>query len=125
MFEAPGVYDPRHFTRQSDRINRGRLLEFKKSVAPSHRPESLAAMIASDQRFQTHPATAYAEAWALSFYLVETQPAKYARYLALTAGHPPFTTATPAQRTADFRSVFGDDWRMLDAQFLRFMAGVK
>jgi len=125
MFEAPGVYDPRHFTRQSDRINRGRLLAFKRSVEPSHRPESLEAMIASDRRFQTQPAEAYAEAWALSFYLVETQPGKYARYLALTAGRPPFTQYTPAQRTAEFRSVFGGDWRMLEAQFLRFMAGVR
>jgi len=125
MFEAPGVYDPRHFTRQSDRINHGRLLAFKKWVEPNHRPESLEALIAADRRFQTHPAAAYAEAWALSFYLVETQPGKYAKYLALTAARPPFTECTPAQRTADFRSVFGGDWRMLEAQFLRFMAGVK
>jgi hypothetical protein len=125
MFEAPGVYDSRHYTRRSDRINRGRFLAFKKAVEPDHRPESLKALIASDRRFQADPAAAYAEAWALSFYLVETQPGKYARYLALTAGRPPFTDYPPAQRASDFESVFGADWRMLQAQFLRFMAGVK
>jgi hypothetical protein len=125
LFEAPGVYDSRHRTRQTDRINHGRLLAFKKWVQPQHRPESLEAMVASDRRFRTNPAEAYAEAWALSFYLVETQPAKYARYLALTAARPPFTEYTPAERTSDFRSIFGEDWRMLEAQFLRFMAGLK
>jgi hypothetical protein len=125
MFEARGVYDSRHWTRRSDRINRGRLRDFKSRVEPNHRPESLEAMIASDRRFRTDPVEAYAEAWALSFYLIETQPREYARYLSLTAGHPPFTQYTPAQRVSDFQSVFGSDWRMLQARFLRFMAGVK
>ena len=125
MFEAPGVYDSRHHTRRSDRINRGRLRDFRSRVEPNHRLGSLQAMIASDRRFAANPAEAYAEAWALSFYLVETQPGKYARYLELTAGHSPFAPYTPAKRTADFRSTFGDDWRMFQARFLRFMAGVK
>jgi hypothetical protein len=125
MFEARGVYDSRHYTRRSDRINRGRLLSFKQSVEPEHRPESLRALVVSDRPFQTNPAAAYAEAWALSFYLVETQPSKYARYLALTAAHPPLAAYTPEERTSEFQSVFGGDWRMLDAQFLRFMAEVE
>ena len=125
MFEAPGVYDSRHHTRRSDRINCGRLGAFRSRAEPNHRLGSLQAMIASDRRFAANPADAYAEAWALSFYLVEMQPGKYARYVELTAGHSPFAPYTPAERTADFRSVFGDDWRMFQARFLRFMAGVK
>ncbi len=125
MFEAPGVYDSRHHTRQSDRINRGQLGVFRQVVLPRHRPESIAEMVASDRLFRTDPAAAYAEAWALSFYLVETQPRDYMRYLALCADRPPFTEYTSAQRTADFDIVFGHDWRMLQARFLRFMAGLK
>ncbi len=124
MFEAPGVYDSRHWTQRSDRVNRGRLEAFRRRVEPNHRLESLRAMIASDRRFRVAPAAAYAEAWALSFYLVETQPSKYARYLALTAAREPFTKATAAERTAEFESVFGTDWRMFQAHFLRFMATV-
>ena len=51
--------------------------------------------------------------------------AAHASYLALTARRPPFTDYTPAERTSDFTSVFGDDWRMLQARFMRFMAAVR
>ena len=125
MFEAPGVYNSRYHTRRSDRINRGRFEQFKDLVVPSHRPGLLADLIASDRFFRIHPSAAYAAAWALTFYLVETQPGKYADYLARTANRPSFQRYTPAERTADFTAVFGDDWRMLQARFLRFMQGVK
>ena len=125
MFEAPGVYNSRSYTRLSDRINPGRLRHFNQRVAAEHRPELLAELIASDRLFRIRPAAAYAEAWALTFYLVETQPSRYADYLARTANRPPFESYTAGERTADFTAVFGDDWRMLEARFLRFMEGVE
>jgi len=125
MFEAPGVYDSRHHTRVADRINRDRFEYFKKRVAPRHKTDLLSRMIASDGIFRLDPSTAYAEAWALSFFLVETQPRKYTKYLAMTARHPPFTDYTASQRTADFTAVFGDDWPMLEARLLRFMEGLE
>jgi hypothetical protein len=125
MFEAPGVYDSRHHTRRSDRVNRGRFEAFRERVVPGHRPETLRAMIGSDRGFQADPVAAYAEAWALSFYLVETQRSNYGKYLAVTARRSPFTDYTSHERTADFEAVFGDDWQMFEAGFLRFMAGVK
>jgi len=125
MFEAPGVYDSRRYPERTDRLNRGRLREFQERVVPRHRPELLASLVARDNFFRASPSAAYAEAWAFTFYLVETQPRKYADYLARTAAHPPFTECTAAERTADFTAVFGTDWRMLEAQFLRFMAGLK
>ena len=125
LFEAPGVYDPRNWTRPADRVNRDRLKAFRLLVVPRHRPEMLSLMVASDELFRVTPAAAYAEAWAMSFFLAETEPSKYMRYLKLTASRPPFQNYTAAERTADFTSVFGDDWRMLEARFLRFMAGVK
>ena len=125
MFEAPGVYDSRYHTGQGDRINRARLSDFRRLVVPQHRPEMLRALVASDRPFQISPVRAYAEAWALSFYLVETQPRNYAKYVALSAQRPPFSEYTAAQRTADFTAVFGENWRMLEARFLRFMAGIK
>jgi hypothetical protein len=125
MFEAPGVYDSRSFTRRADRINPGRFRQFKELVLPRHRPELLAGLVASDRLFQSSPAAAYAEAWALTFYLVETQPRKYADYLARTANRPAFEPGTAAERTADFAAVFGDDWRMAEARFVRFMKEVE
>ena len=63
---------------------------FRQVVAPRHRPEVLASIVASDDLFHVNPAAAYAEAWALTFFLVETEPRKYAEYLKRTASRPPF-----------------------------------
>ncbi len=125
LFEARGVYNARYYTTRADRINRVRLDDFRRVVAPRHTPDLLASIVAEDRLFSTHPAAAYAEAWALTFYLVETQPDRYARYVALTAARPPFSEYTAEERTADFASVFGDRWAMLEAQLLRFIAGLR
>jgi hypothetical protein len=125
MFESPGVYNSRYHTQERDRINQGRYRDFIDHVRPKHQPKMVADIVASDGVFRTNPSTAYAEAWALTFYLVETQPSAYTEYLARTAKHPPFTEYTAEQRTADFIAVFGDDWTMFDARFLRFMDRVQ
>lgn len=125
MFEARGVHDCRYHTRQSDRINRGRFLQFNELVRPEHRPELLQDLVASDHLFHSNPAAAYAESWALTFYLAENQAAQYADYLVRTSARPPFEDYTRAQRTSDFTAVFGSDWRMLEARLLRFMDGLR
>jgi hypothetical protein len=121
LFEAPGVYDSQSYGDRRERINHERYAHFLRAVAPQHRPELLSEIAASDLWFRTAPLDAYAEAWALTFYLVETQPRKYAEYLARTGRHPAFSDYTRQQRAADFAAVFGDDLRMMEAQFLRFM----
>jgi hypothetical protein len=124
MFEAPGVHDSRNHTQLADRINRGRFAQFQQ-LAARHRPELLVSLVQSDELFRISPAAAYAEAWALNFFLVETEPQKYAKYLAATARRPAFEPYTAAQRRSDFVSVFGSEWRMFEARFLRFMATLR
>jgi hypothetical protein len=121
LFEAPGVWNSNEATRPNSRINPVRLADFRNLVAFRHRPELLADLVAQDRWFQTSPQAAYAEAWAFTFFLNETLPRQYAEYLARTVRWPPLAPYTAAQRTADFTIVFGDDWRMLEARFLRFM----
>jgi hypothetical protein len=82
-------------------------------------------LIASDRVFDRDVAAAYGEAWMLTFYLVETLPREYAQYLARTANRPAFTEYTSAARMADFTAVFGSDFRMLDARFLRFVDSLR
>jgi hypothetical protein len=106
-------------------VNRGRLKAFRQGVEPQHRPELLAALVASDQLFRSNMGAAYAESWAFSFFLVETAPRKYVDLLKRTASHSPFIEYSAEERTADFAAIFGTNWRMLEAQFLRFIAGVK
>ncbi|MCE5269290.1 MAG: DUF1570 domain-containing protein [Planctomycetaceae bacterium] len=122
VFEAPGVYDSRNHTQLADRINHERLQTFRQSLASRHRPETLAALIASDDLFRADPLAAYAEAWTVSFFLVENEPARYVKYLKRTAARPPFTPYPATERTADFTTIFGADWRMLHARLLRFVA---
>jgi hypothetical protein len=124
MFEAHGVWNARYDHTQSDRVNRVRLNGWHKYL--THRqPGSLATLLTSDQPFQSDVDGAYAEAWALSFYLCETQPRLYSAYLAKTAERPLFADYQPAERMADFQSIFGTDMKMFDAKFLRFMQEVK
>jgi len=125
LFEAPGVYDAPSNREQYDRIDHVKLLAIQQSILPLHKPELLVAAIASDDLMRDNPAAGYAEAWALTFFLVETEPAKYARYLKLTASRPPFTEYTSAARVQDFSSVFGNDWKMLNARFLRYITDLK
>jgi hypothetical protein len=122
MFEAPGVYDSRRRPSLPDRINRQRLGDFRRVVAPQQNAELLAAVVGSDDLFATQPAAAYATAWALCFYLTETQADRFARYLARTAARPALAPYPPQQRTADFTAVFGDRWPMLEARLRRFIA---
>jgi hypothetical protein len=74
MFEAPGVWNARYDHTQADRINRGRLEGFRKFAAANRQPGWLATLLTTDRAFQTDPEAAYAESWALSFYLCESQP---------------------------------------------------
>jgi len=122
MFEASGVWDSRNHTRQTDRVNRGRLVDFKTLVEQQARDEnSLENLVASDDQFSRDPAAAYAEAWAFTYYLVETQPRKYAQYLKRVIDREEFQPYPAAQRVADFTAVFGNNFRLIDAQFLRFV----
>lgn len=125
MFEAPGVWSERYDHTQADRVNRARLTGFRKYVAAHRQPGSLAMVLTSDDAFRSDPDGAYAEAWALSFYLCETQPRLYAAYLAKTAERPIFSDYPPVERVADFQAVFGSDLKLIEARFLRFMEDVK
>jgi hypothetical protein len=121
LFEAPGVWDSRNHPRRQDRINPGQMRDFQAGVG-RHKLDVLVKLISSDRLFDSDPQTAYAEAWAFTWFLVETRPREYARYLVRTAGRPAFQTPTSVERLADFTAIFGENLRLLDANYLRFMA---
>jgi hypothetical protein len=120
LFEARGVWDANDYPDQSHRINRARLRQFRQYLA-RRRPGAIQQLIASDIRFEQDTLAAFAESWALTFYLTETEPASYAHFLSKTASHAAFAPYPAPQRIADFTSTFGDNWTSLDAGFLKFM----
>ena len=82
-------------------------------------------LVTSDRIFDRDSDMAYAQAWALTFYLVETQPHRYAKYLKLVAAHGPSETYASAARVADFNAAFGDSFPMLEARFKRYLDKIK
>jgi hypothetical protein len=126
LFEAPGVWNSRTYLRQQDRINRDQLNEFNRQQASGKRGEArFVELVSADRLFRSDMAAAYAESWAFTFYLVETQPRQFARYLKATADREDFTAYSSAERLRDFTNIFGDNLRLLDAQFVRYMQALK
>lgn len=121
MFEARGVYDSRASDSRADRFNDERLRDFREFVRARRTDGFMARMIAGDDAFRTNPIDAYAEAWALTFYLAETRRRQYAEYLTRTADLEMFTVYTPEERVADFREIFHPDLRWFERQFLSYM----
>lgn len=124
MFEARGVWNSKQFSQQSDRVNQYRHLAFKEYVK-KRKAGSLAEFITTERLFESDPEGAYAEAWALTFFLFETQPKRYVEYLQRTAARPAFSDYRDPDRLTDFTKSFGPDLRMLEKRYLKFMAGLK
>jgi hypothetical protein len=124
MFEARGVWNSGRYQQQSDRINRERLTEFRETLA-KRPPHWFAQIIINDASFATREKEAYAESWAFTFYLCETNPRLYAKYLARTAAIEDFADYSPTERLRDFTDIFGDNLKLIDAQFLRYIEKLK
>jgi hypothetical protein len=125
MFEARGVWQSRNFPHAGDRINRGRLQAWR-AYERSRRPaDAVAQLVSSDRAFGADIDGAYSEAWALTFFLSETEPKRYSEYLMKTAAIKPFSDYRSPQRLKDFTDSFGSDLAMLDVRMKRFMAGLK
>lgn len=102
-----------------NRVNDNRYRWFLQSLA--RRPSiQLADLIANDDRFRSAVLDAYADSWALTFYLMETRSADFTAYLRLLAKRDPLVPLTPEQRLADFQQVFGKDLSLLEARIRRY-----
>jgi hypothetical protein len=88
--------------------------------------DSLTTLIADDRRFRdtAHNLDAYAEAWALTYYLIRRYPDEYVEYLKALGKKKPLIDDGPAARLDEFQKAFGDLQR-LDAEFLRYMQRVR
>ena len=123
LFEAPGVWNGLKKKSPGDRVNRNLLTQFRTTLGS--RPKgALAQFIADDRTFSNNTAGGYAQAWALSHYLTETNPRGYAKYLQVT-GAARNTTPTATERLKDFSSCFGGDLTLLEANFLRYVAEIR
>lgn len=120
MFEAPGVWNGNSLQGQETRINGGRFDDF--FITDNRRGSDwLMRLVATDQSFQSDPSAAYAEAWALNFYLCETRPREYTAYLAKVGRRKTFSKYPSTTRMTEFMQAFGSDLEVLDSQLRRFL----
>ncbi len=125
VFEPDGVRDSSAGWTAKQRINRDRYLGFQNFAKNRRTPKSLRSFVETDSLYQTAVLDFYAQSWALSFFLVESRPRNYSAYLKRIAARDPFSEYPGSERLADFKDAFQTDFDLLDAQFLRYIDGLK
>jgi hypothetical protein len=123
-FEAPDLASTRGW-RGIGRINYPRLKTFHDNLQQWHEG-SLERLLMDNRRFRNPQtaADAYADAWALNYYLIKYEPNAYAEYVKLLAAKPPLVEDEPQTRLDEFRQHFGE-LRELEQDFLKQMSRVK
>ncbi|MBW3595985.1 MAG: DUF1570 domain-containing protein [Planctomycetes bacterium] len=124
-FETPDLQSSKGWRKIGD-VNRERLFQFRQYLRA--RPaDSLKTLVAGSRRFhnpQTAP-DAYAEAWALNYYLLRRRFDDYRGYLEMLAAKKPLIHDTEEDRLAAFQAAFGADWETLDREFVEYMRDVR
>jgi hypothetical protein len=106
-------------------VNRTRLEQFQRYLAG--RPEnSIETLVRDDKRFRDPKSglDAYAEAWALTHFLIRQHPKNYLAYLAMLSKKQPLVYDMPEKRVEEFQRAFGN-FKSLDVEFLRYMGKVR
>jgi hypothetical protein len=114
IFEAPGVHDPAHHSELADRWPAGYSNALRDLIAHDQLPGKIKRLVSDDSFFDDDPATAYAVAWGLSYYLAENQADSYRDYLRATTAGDEFSQVNPQVRFEEFCRHFGDDFRRLE-----------
>lgn len=120
-FEAPDLRSSTGW-RTVGKVNEFRIKQVKDYFA--RRPAgSLMTLISQDTRLRTAESLpdGYAEAWALTYFLMKTRREQYAKYLAKISAKPRLIWDQPDQRVRDFQEAFGSDLQKLDEDFARFI----
>jgi hypothetical protein len=123
-FETPNLESTKGW-RNIGGVNRVNLVNFR-TYLPRRPAGSLEQLLSDDKRFrnQTTATDAYAEAWALNYYLLQTKSEAYVKYLAALAEQKPLIDVEPAERIKQFKQFFGDDLLIVESDFLRYMKSV-
>jgi len=123
MYFETSDLDALHEGKTIGQINRPRCDRFLAFARGRRRRDSLTTLISRTDRFtDSHKAAdAYAEAWALTYFLNERHPQEYVAYLKRLAKKPPLIWDEPSARLSDFKSAFGEKLPALDAEFIRYM----
>lgn len=104
-------------------VNLKRWREFQ----PSRPADSLVTLLSDDQRFRS-PDTAgnaYAESWALTYYLLRTHREEYVKYLQKLSQGKPMVEMSARERLGLFEDIFGESVADIDKALVHYMRRVK
>ncbi len=120
-FETPDLGNDKGW-RTIGAVNGSRLVRFRDYLA-SRPAASLKSLISDDKRLRDprQALDAYAEAWALTYYLIRQHPKQYVAYLHLLSQKKQLLWDDPNTRLEEFQSAFRDNLGQLDADFVRQM----
>jgi len=124
-FETPDLRNARGW-QTVGAVNHVRLDRFREYL--NGRPTmSLESLMVNDHRFRDprQAIDAYAEAWALTYFLIHQKPKAYTEFIEAMAAKKALFSVTPEQRLAEFKLAFGNDLTKLDAEFLKYMQKVR
>jgi hypothetical protein len=123
-FETPDLTNSKGW-KEIGSVNGARLDRFRKYLQ-RRPPDSLATLISDDTRLRDAETAldAYAEAWALNYYLIRNHTKEYVAYLTMLSEKRQLLWDTPAERQKEFQAAFGGSLPQLDADFLRQMGRV-
>ncbi|MGQ9505208.1 MAG: DUF1570 domain-containing protein [Thermogutta sp.] len=125
FFETPDLRSARGWSTVGA-LNYDRLQHFRSYL--SRRPsQSLANLIRDNSSFQnleTAP-DAYAEAWALTYFLLQQKSRMFMAYLNRLREKPPLVYDNPETRIEDFRQAFGGSLEQLEQEFLRYVSRLR
>jgi hypothetical protein len=121
FFETPDLKSKTGW-KTAGQLNKPRLARWKKFQTERREEGRLTKLIRNDELFTTAETAedAYAESWALTYFLIRKKPAAYVDYLTFLAAKKPLDYPTPDQRVNEFEAVFGEV-QALDAEFLRYL----
>ena len=118
-FEALGLRDPSRYSRPEHRLDPGRLAMVQTYYRQGKLKGLLESMVVSDDPFRHDPQAAYALSWGLTYYLAETMPDRYSKFLRQDL--PP----DPNSRARQFAKTFGRDLGELDARLKAYLMALE
>ncbi len=119
-FETPDLRSAKGWSGIGN-VNRPRLEQFQQSLT-ARSANSLETLLRDDKRFidPKQVLNAYAEAWALTYFLIHKHPKEYVSYLRLLSTKKPLLQDGPEQRLDEFRRTFGE-LDKLNTELVRYM----
>ena len=125
FFESPDLRNPGKW-RSIGRVNQVNLMRWRKYVG--NRPqESLTTLLADDTRYRNAATAseAYAEGWALTYFLIRTRRSEYVDYLKQLSEGKPLAERTQRERIDMFEQAMGSTLIELDKDFVEHMRRVR